>query len=250
MPQDLPRALTGYAVMLAKVGRPDEAGRRAEARAVLAEAVRLYRDAATDNRAGQLPWLAQAVSNYALVLDDAEEAIAASAEAVELRRELVAGDRPAHVSGLADSLANQADRLRAVGRTEQAVAAGLEAVVLRREFAADQPAAGRGAFGWTLLVVAKWLTDAGRLDEGLALGEEAVAVAQGAFAAAGETHRELLAEALMDLSDRLELVPGRNKNRLRRIHALAARSVALSAVDAAPVLGRSEGVEDGSSSVD
>jgi hypothetical protein len=30
----------------------------------------------------------------------------------------------------------------------------------------------------------------------------------------------------MDLSDRLELVPGRNKNRWRRIRALAARSVA------------------------
>ena len=207
--------------------RLDAVDRRAEARTVLAEAVRLYRQLTADNRAGELPWLAQAVSNYALVLDDPAAAVEAGQEAADLRREQLARDRPAHLTALADSLRNLAGQLRRAGRSEDALAVAPELLDLRREFAARNPGAGRGGLGADLLMVAGWLTLAGRLDEGLALGEEAVTVAREAYAADSETHRGLLAEALMDLSDRLELVPGRNKDRWRRIRALAAQSVAL-----------------------
>jgi hypothetical protein len=79
--------------MLARGGRHEEArsniygyrlnvvDRRAEARTILGEAVALHRRLAVGDRAGELPWPAQAVSNYALVLDDPAAAGSSSQEA-------------------------------------------------------------------------------------------------------------------------------------------------------------------------
>jgi tetratricopeptide (TPR) repeat protein len=268
----LAQALGNHTILLAKVGRFDEAleaaaeavaisrelvvlhaayrdrlaaalrvygarsagfGRRVEGRAAIAESVRLLRELAGDDRAAYLPSLAEAVSDLG-AFSDGGDGLALAEEAVALRRELVAANRRVELPGLALSLSILAEMQAEAGRLEEALATGDEALRFIREAVEVNPTAMMPRYAFLLSEQTARLDRAGRVADAMTLGKEAVAAAREAL----DTHRAAnlsgLAGALRAQARRLHHAPGRpSKNRAGRIRAMISEAEELDAEGAA-----------------
>jgi tetratricopeptide (TPR) repeat protein len=268
----LAQALGNHTILLAKVGRFDEAleaaaeavaisrelvvrhaayrdrlaaalrvygarsagfGRRVEGRAAIAESVRLLRELAGDDRAAYLPSLAEAVSDLG-AFSDGGDGLALAEEAVALRRELVAANRRVELPGLALSLSILAEMQAEAGRLEEGLATGDEALRFIREAVEVNPTAMMPRYAFLLSEQTARLDRAGRVADAMTLGKQAVDAAREAL----DTHRAAnlsgLAGALRAQARRLHHAPGRpSKNRARRIRAMISEAEELDAEGAA-----------------
>ncbi|MGH8909961.1 MAG: tetratricopeptide repeat protein [Egibacteraceae bacterium] len=172
-PAELARLLHNLSLRLS------EAGRRAEALAVGAEAVALRRRLADADPAAFLPNLAASLNNQTIRLSEAgrrAEALTVATEAVALYRRLADADPVAFLPDLAGSLNNQTIGLSEAGRRAEGLAVATEAVALHRWLAGADPAAFLPDLAMSLNTHAARLSEAGRRAEALAVGAEAVAL--------------------------------------------------------------------------
>jgi tetratricopeptide (TPR) repeat protein len=154
-PAQLATSLNHQAMVLAELGRREEAARSAT------QAADIWRRAGGGAVAADL---ATAVGNLAVwqfELGRPEDALDAAEEAVALRRGLADGGSTAELADLAMALANLSMIQARTGRPE-ALAGAEEALALRRRLAATDPARFTALLGRSLIAFATICVDTGR----------------------------------------------------------------------------------------
>ncbi|MFI9162514.1 tetratricopeptide repeat protein [Kitasatospora aureofaciens] len=173
---ELATALNGLAAVRTS------AGRYQEAREPLAEAVALHRRLAETDPAGQLPELAMALTNQAVLLlrlGRAAESVAPAREAADTYRGLTGRpDGAEYRPQLATALTNLSNSLAESGRAVEGLAVASEAMDRYRELALADPDRHLPDLAMTVINQGQRLTDAGRFEEALPVCEESVALQQ------------------------------------------------------------------------
>ncbi|MEV3906192.1 tetratricopeptide repeat protein [Streptomyces canus] len=152
------------------------AGHRAEALAVIEEAIAIRRRHVADGTDGEEHRLAVSLSNYGSQLSELgrrKEALAATAEASAVWRRLAQAS-PLHEPDLARSLSHLGIRLTETGRLAEGLALAQEGVRIWRRLAAADPTAFTSDLAGALSNLGIRFSDTMRLDEALAATEESV----------------------------------------------------------------------------